>query len=192
MELHAAGLLAVLAAAVFAAQSAGRSLAPAALFASFAGTAFAFSRLGAPDPTTLGFCIVAAAIAGLSRPRWWMLPPVAGGLSGAAWVSILEAQGLPWPPGALAAAVLLAVAAGLAARRRGFMSAEVRDEALVIVASFALLLSLGPDVVDGWRSSVALKAQPLTAAGPQVSPWLGVLVAASVVLGGAYSLWKRK
>jgi len=72
------------------------------------------------------------------------------------------------------------------------MSAEVRDEALVIVAAFALLLAVGPDVVDGWRSSVALKAEPLAAAGPEVGPWLGAVVVVSIVLGGAYSLWKRR
>lgn len=192
MELHAAGLLAVLAAAVFGAQSARGALGAATLAASFAAAVLAFSTLVPPSPTTLGFCVVAAAVAALARPRWWWLPPVAAGLFAAAWISILEAQGLPWLPGALAAVGVLAAAALLAARRRGFMSAEMRDEALVIVAAFALLLAVGHDVVDGWRSSVALKAEPLAAAGPQVGPWLGALVAASVLLGGAYSLWKRK
>ena len=192
MQLHAAGLLAVLAAAVFAAQSARGALASATLAASFAAAVLAFSLLVPPSPTTLGFCVVAAAVASLARPRWRWLPPVAAGVFAAAWISILEAQGLPWLPGAVAAAGVLAAAILLAARRRGFMPDEVRDEALVIIASFALLLSLGPDVVDGWRSSVALKAEPLAAAGPQGGPVLGALVAVSVLLGGAYTLWKRK
>lgn len=192
MEVHVAGLLAALAAAVFAAQSARGALAPAALAVTFTAAALAFSALVPPSPTTLGFCVVAAAVAALARPRWSWLPPVAAGICAAAWISILEAQGLPWLPGALAAAGVLAAAVLLAARRRGFMPDEVRDEALVIVASFALLLAIGPDVVDGWRSSIALKAEPLGAAGPQIGPLLGALIAASVLLGGAYTLWKRK
>ena len=192
MEFPAAGLLAVLAAAVFAAQSAGRRMALTMLGASFAVTVFAFSRLPPLGTTTLGFGVAAAAIAALARPRWWLLAPLAAGVCASAWVSILGSQGLPWLPGTLAASGLLAAASISAARRRGFMPDEMRDEALLIVASFALLLSLGPGVVDGWRSSVALKAEPLAAESPQAGPWLGALVAASMLLGGAYSLWKRK
>lgn len=191
MELHAAGILAALAAAVFAAQCA-RGRAPLILLVAFAGAAFAFARFGSPDVTTLGFCLVAAAVTALARPQWSLLPPLAAGIAAAAWISILEAQGLPWPAGVVAAGGLLAVAMSLAARRRGFVSAELRDEALVIVASFALLLAIGPDIVDGWRSSVALKAEPLAAAGPQVGPWLVALVAGVVLLGAAYTAWKRR
>jgi hypothetical protein len=191
VELHAAGILAALAAAVFAAQCT-RGRAAFVLLGVFVGAAFAFARFGSPDVPTFGFCLVAAAVTMLARPQWTLLPGLAAGIAAAGWISILEAQGLPWLPGALAAAGLLAVGAGLAARRRGFMSAEVRDEALVLVASFALLLAVGPDVVDGWRSSVALKAGPLAAAGPQVGPWLGALVVGVVLLGAAYTAWKRR
>jgi hypothetical protein len=192
LELHAAGVLAALAAVVFGAQCAGGRAALALLLGAFAGAVFGFARLGAPETTTLGFCIAAAAIAALARPRWSLLPPVAAGIFAAAWISVLRGQGLPWLPAAVAAACLLATAAGLAARRRGFMSAELRDEALVLVAAFALLSSLGPDVVEGWRSAIALKAEPLAAAGPDVGPWLGATVVGSVLLGGAYTMWKRR
>jgi hypothetical protein len=191
LELHAAGILAALAAVVFGAQCAARA-ALALLFGAFAVAAFGMFRLGTIETTTLGFCIVAAAIAGFARPRWSLLSPVAAGLFAAGWTSILQGQGLPWLPATLVAGSVLAAAVGLAARRRAFMSAELRDEALVLVAAFALLLSLGPDVVEGWRSAVALKAEPLAAAGPDVGPWLGALVVASVLLGGAYTMWKRR
>jgi len=192
VELHAAGVLAALAATVFAAQCASGRATLFLLIGCFAAAAGAFLVLAPLDASTLGFCIVAAAATVLARPHWRLLPPAAAGLFAAAWISILEAQGLPWLPGALAAGTLLAVSVGLAARRRGFMHDDVRDEALVLVASFALLLAVGPDVVDGWRSSIALKAEPLAAAGPEIGPWLGALVAGIVMLGGAYSLWKRR
>jgi hypothetical protein len=162
------------------------------LLGAFAGAAGAFAWFGPPAVATLGFCVAAAAVTALMRPRWFLLPPLAAGFAAAAWISILEAQGLPWLPSALAAAILLGVTVSLAARRRGFLSAELRDEALVLVALFALLLVIVPDVVDGWRSSVALKAEPLAATGPQVGPWLGALVAAVVLLGAAYTAWKRR
>lgn len=191
MELNAAGVLAPIAAAVFAAQCAGGRTA-FVLLGAFAGAAGAFAWFGPPAAATLGFCVVAAAVTALVRPRWFLLPPLAAGFAAAGWITILEAQGLPWLPSALAPAILLGVAVGLAARRRGFLSAEMHDEALVLVAVFALLLAIGPDVVDGWRSSVALQAEPLAAAGPQVGPWLGALVAAVVLVGAAYTAWKRR
>jgi hypothetical protein len=191
VELHAAGILAALAAAAFGSQCASprRAL---VLLASFAGAALAFARFGALDTAALGFSVGAAALAALARPRWTLLPPLAAGISAAAWISMLEAQGAPWSAGAVAAAVVLAAAVGLAARREAFASAELRDEALVLVGAFALLLAVIPEVVEGWRSSIALKAEPLAAAGPEMGPWLGAVVLATVALGGAYSLWKRR
>lgn len=191
MELNAAGILAALAAAVFAAQSWRNRASVALLLVSFAGTVVAFAGSRFFDAATLGYCIVGAAVASLARPRWWLLPPVAAGICGAAWVSILGGQGLPWAPAIVIAAAVLAASAG-GARRRGFLSNEVRDEALVIVAAFALLLAVGPAVVDGWRSSITLAAEPLGAAGPEFGPWLGAIVAVSLLLGGAYSIWKRR
>lgn len=192
MELHAAGILAGLAAAVFAAQCAGGRAVLAALLGSFAGAAFVFARLGALDVTALGFCLAAAAVAALARPQWRLLPPLAAGISAAAWISILQAQGLPWLPAAAVAVFVTAAAVVLAALRRGFVTADLRDEALVIVAAFALLLGLGPGVVEGWRSSVALQSEPLASAGPQIEPWLGALVIVTALLGGAYTIWKRR
>jgi hypothetical protein len=192
VELHAAGVLAALAAAVFAAQCASGRAVLVLSIGSIAAAAVALSSAAPLERMTLGFCVVAAAVVALTRPRWWWLAPAAAGGFGGAWISILEAQGLPWLPAALAAGVLLVATVGVAQRRREFMSAELRDEALVLVASLALLLAVGPDVVAGWRSSVALKSEPLAAAGPEIGPWLGTVVVAAVLLGGAYSLWKRR
>jgi hypothetical protein len=190
VELNAAGVLAALAAAVLAAQAADRT-ALAGLAASFALMLAVSARLELPAVSVLAFCIAAAQITALARPRWRVLPPLAAGVFAAVWVSILEAQGLPWAPAALAAAALL-VAAATASRRAGFASAELRDEALVLVGSFALLLAIGPDVVAGWRSAVALTAEPLGAAGPEIEPWVGALVVGCVLLGGGYAAWKRR
>jgi hypothetical protein len=193
VELQAAGVLAALAATVFAAQPAGHRRATlVALPASLALATLLLHWLTVPEIGALAFCIAAAAVACLVRlgPAW--LPPIAAGITGAVWISLLEAQGLPWPPAVLLAAALLAAAAMLPMRRQDFAPADVRDEALVLVACFALLLAVGPDVADGWRSATALTAEPLAAAGPDVGPALAALVVACLLLGGVYSFWKRR
>jgi hypothetical protein len=192
VELHAAGVLAALAVVVFAAQCAATRAMLAALLASFAGTALAFAWVGFFRPTVAAFCIAAAAVTAFARPRWSACAPLAAGFCGAVWLSILRTQGLPWLPAMVGVALVIAAAVALAARRPGFVPAELRDEALLLIALFALLMAIGPDIVGGWQSAVALTAEPLGAAAPAVSPWLGALVVASVLLGGAYSLWKRR
>ena len=196
MELQAAGVLTALAATVFAGSrgvergSLAASL--AALLATSAVTSSLFAWFGPPDVSTLAFCIVAASAAALARPSWQWLPPLAAGIGSAGWISVLRTQGLPWLPAALLAAAVLLAACVLAARRIGFAPAEMRDEALVIVGLFALLLAVGPDVMEGWQAGVALTAEPLSAEGPEVGPWLGAVILGSAMLGGAYTVWKRR
>lgn len=191
MELQAAGVLMALAAAVFAGQADGARASLAAMLAALALAGAAFVRLGAPDVSAIAFCVVAAGATALARPQWVLLPPLAAGLFAAAWISVLRAQGLPWLPAVLLAVSVSLAARALAARRAGFAPPELRDEALVVVAAFGLLLAIGPDVVDGWRSAVSLQAEPLAGQG-DVGPWLGALAFGCVLLGGAYTAWKRR
>lgn len=190
MELTAAGILAALAATVLAAHTTGRKAA-ATLAAAGIVAAAVFRWAGVPDVSNWAFCMAAALGTVLVRPRWWFAP-LAAGVCAAAWISILEVQGLPWLPAALLAVSVTGVAVGLAQRRAGFASAEVRDEAVVLVSCFALLLALGPELVDGWRSATALAAEPLSADVPSVGPWLGAFVIGCLLMGGVYSLWKRR
>ena len=192
MELHAAGVLAALAATVLAAQCTADRRRLGVLFAVFVAVASLFAWARILDIEALAYCIAAAHAAAFLQPRWWLLPPIGGGIAAAGWVSILRAQGLPWLPAALAAAALLVATISLVRRRPAFMSEDVRDEALILVGVSALALATGPDIVDGWRSGLTLMAEPLAASGSSVGPWLGALVGASVVLGGAYTAWKRR
>jgi hypothetical protein len=177
---------------VFAGQCGVDRAALAALLGAIAVTSAVFAWLGALDVSAQAFCIVAASATALARPSWKWLPPLAAGIVAAGWISILRAQGLPWLPAALLASAVLAVACVLAARRAGFAPAEMRDEALVIVGLFALLLAVGPDVVAGWQAGMALMAEPLSAEGPDVGPWWAGAVLGSAMLGGAYAAWKRR
>jgi hypothetical protein len=180
-----------LAVAVFAGQADAARASLVAMPAALAVAGAAFAGLGAPDVSAMAFCVVAAGATALARPQWVLLPPLAAGLFAAAWSSVLRAQGLPWLPAVLLAVAVLLGARAVAARRAGFAPPELRDEALVVVASFGLLLAVGPDVVAGWRSAVSLKAEPLAGQGG-VGPWLGALALGCVLLGGAYTAWKRR
>jgi hypothetical protein len=191
VELNAAGVLAALTAAVLAGHCAAKA-ARAVLAASFAVACLLLARVGLPAIDALAFSAAAALAAALVRPQWFWLPPVGAGVFGAAWASILTAQGLPWLPALLGAGALTAAAAGLAARRAGFMSADVRDEALVLVGTFALLLAVGPAAVAGWRSAQTLAAEPLGGGAPEIGPWLVAISIGSVLLGAAYAMWKRR
>jgi hypothetical protein len=192
VELHAAGVLAALAATVMAAQCVAARARLAVLLGTFVAAAALLAWRAILDVEALAFCIAAAHAAAFLRPRWSWVPPIAGGIAAAGWLSVLRAQGLPWLPAALAAAALLVVTIGLVKRRPAFMSDEVRDEALVLVGVSALLLATGPTIVDGWRSGLALTAEPLAAPSSSVGPWLGVLVLGCVALGGVYTAWKRR
>jgi hypothetical protein len=64
----------------------------------------------------------------------------------------------------------------------------LREEALLLVGG----LGLGGPLASGWRSAGALAAQPLSAARSVGEGWLAAFAVACVVLGGLYSLWKRR
>lgn len=128
-----------------------------------------------------------------SGPRPWSA--AFGGAASAFWLTGLLAGGFPhWL--ALPMTVMLpALAMQLARRRRGFYTARLGDEALVIVLLAALLLALAPEISRGWLASAppaASAAQPgEAAAGMEL--WLPLLVAlASLLLGALYRLYLHR
>lgn len=192
MELHVAGVLTALAVAGFAAPCAATAGTVAILVASVTGVTLLFIATGIPQHSTIAFVILAGAVLALTRPAWWILPPLAAGFSGVAWTSILRLQGLPWAPAVLAAGLLITAAVVLAKRRVGFTTAALRDEALLMIGVLAALVAMAPDAVGGWQSGLALTAGPLSSEGPTGGPWLALLVVGCMLLGGSYTLWKRR
>jgi hypothetical protein len=53
-------------------------------------------------------------------------------------------------------------------------------------------VALGSRLVDGFKSADAFASQPLAGGRVAGVGWLAAFVAACVVLGGLYSLWKRR
>lgn len=190
MLLHAFGILCGLSLTVLA-TFAARPAGAVALGAGFALAWIALPRGIVPDPVWFGLLLAAGAALGL-----WArgsLPAAAiGGVAGALWLRVLEAQGAP-PLLAFVLVAAVAAAAAIASRRRAaFASAALRDEALLLAALFALLLAAAPGVREGFDSAVALTAVPLAAEAPPAAPWALAVAAVSVLAGGLYAAWRRR
>jgi hypothetical protein len=191
LELYAAGLLSGLAAAAFVTSHRIGRAGSVLVAATFLAVALAApSRL--PPPATMGCLAALLAAAGLFRPRWAALVAVTGGGFGGLWVSTLVTQGLPFAAALPVGAAPLVLGAWFNARHAGFAPAGVRDESLLVVGAFGLLLAVGSEVVEGWESGRALAAAPIDNAAMVSGAWPVAVVAACVVLGGVYSLWRRK
>lgn len=192
MLVQAFGILCGLALAVFSSTGI-RGLFGIGIFAvSFAATILLVSPDRFPDPVW-----VAASIGGLSwlilwKPRLWLVAATTSGFAGGVWLRLLEAEGLPL---FMAAVVVLAIAAAtavLSKRQSHFAPAPLRDEAVLLVGVYSVVLAASPSVYAGYESAIALTAVPLAAPDSVPAPWaLGVAVG-FLFVGGAWALWKHR
>ena len=192
VELHVVGMLCALAAAVFAALRVADRVSAAALVVGFGSALVAVTPGRFPEPAAIGAAAVVLAGAALFRPRWWLATAFGAGALGGVWVSVLRAQGLPLAPALLLAAAVPAAALLLRTRRPKFAPSVLREEALLLVGGLGLVVALGPRLVAGIKSADAFAAQPLSGEQNAGVGWLAAFVAACVVLGALYSLWKRR
>ncbi|HET7133297.1 MAG TPA: hypothetical protein VFJ95_13665 [Gammaproteobacteria bacterium] len=186
------GMLCALAAAGFAALRAADRVSVAALVMGFASTLVAATTGRFPEPSSIGAAAVVLVGVGLFRPSWRLAPALAAGAFAGVWVSVLRAQGLPLAPASALAAALPAAAMALTTLRPKFAPSALREEALLLVGALGLVVALGPRLVAGFKSADAFAAQPLSGEQAAGVGWLAAFVAACVVLGGLYSLWKRR
>ncbi|HET8697477.1 MAG TPA: hypothetical protein VFO94_08330 [Gammaproteobacteria bacterium] len=192
MELHAVGMLCALGAAGFAALRAADRAGMAAVMAGFGAALGAVTAGRFPEPSSIGAAAVVLAAVALFRPSLWLAAALAAGAFAGLWVSVLRAQGLPLAPALVLAAAVPAAAMALTTRRPRFAPSVLREEALLLVGGLGLVVALGPPLVAGFESADAFASQPLSG-GPEASVgWLSAFVAGCVVLGGLYSLWKRR
>lgn len=188
MGAQALQLLCLLAAATFAALSAAQ---PRALVLLAVGAVLGAAS-SAIVATSLPLIIAVAAGVLLARPQWQLVPPIAAGLAAGAWTAMLATQGVPVIAALVVAVVAVSAAVWLAAHRPGFAPALLRDEALLVVGALAMVLAASDAVAEGWRAALNLAAVPLAGNEPKGGTGLVAVVVASVVLGGGYSLWKRR
>lgn len=146
-----------------------------------------------PDPRWTGCIVAGVAVLHIFRPhlRWPAL--LCGGALAGFWSALLQIQGLGRGPSLAIAAAIPAVAAGLALWRRDFAPESLREEAMLVMVVLGLMVAMIPEISEGWRSALALNRADENAQANQVmSGWVLVLSAASVVLGGLYSLLRRR
>jgi hypothetical protein len=191
VELNAAGILSALAAAVLAGLCGAERAELVALTLSFVVAATLTAAVIGLAPAVVAAVVATAAILALARPGWRWVAPVGAGICAACWVSVLATQGLPFAVALPAAGALVATAVALAARRLEFAPPAVRDESLVLVAVFALVVAIGADLVAGWHSGLKLAKEPLAATMPNGGLGLVAVVVGCLALGGLYALWKR-
>jgi hypothetical protein len=192
VEMHAVGMLCALSAAGFAALRAADRAGVAAVVAGFGAALGAVAPGRFPEPSSIGAAAVVLAAVALFRPSATLAAALAAGAFAGVWVSVLRAQGLPLAPALVLAAAVPAAAMALTALRPRFAPSVLREEALLFIGGLGLVVALGPPLVAGFESADAFASQPLTGGPGAGAGWLAAFVAACVVLGGLYSLWKGR
>jgi len=191
LELHALSLVCGLAAVALAPGALDRA-GLGAMLAGFIVVLLAVSTERFPQPASIGALAAVACGYALYKPQATRILATAAGVFGGLWVSVLAGQGLPFLAALPSAVAVLGASVWLAARRADFAPARLREEAWLIVGMFGLLLAVGPAVVEGWRSARAFAGAPLAGESSVQSLWLPAFVAGCLVVGGLYSVWKRR
>ncbi|HEY5623703.1 MAG TPA: hypothetical protein VIV14_08065 [Gammaproteobacteria bacterium] len=192
LELHALGLLCGLGATSLATLTSEGWRYRVLFVAGFVAGAIFLGSDRFPNPTWVATIAAVAAAVTLWRPAWSGAGIVFGGVLGGLWISVLAAQGLPFFAATIIAVTLPGVAVWLCAVRTSFATPRLREEALVMLIGLGLVLATGPDIADGWRSAIALKAVPLVSEQPAGAGWSLAFLGSCALVGGLYSLWRRR
>lgn len=193
ISFHALWMLCAFGVVVHAATAARRVRDLVALAAGFIIAATLASPQRLPDPAWAGVLSAGAAIVILFRPRYAIVSTAWGGALGGMLTAMTEVQGLHPIAAFAAVAALAAITAWLARRRPHFATEVLRDEALLGLCVFGLLVAILPGVTDGWQAAANLTVEPATP-GPTtpVPAWTLTLVIMATALGAIYSLWSRR
>jgi hypothetical protein len=178
--------------AVHAAIAAHRARDLAAFAVGFAIATVVASPQRLPDPAWVGVVSAGAAVAILFRPRYAMASSAWGGALGGMLTAMTEVQGLHPLAAVAAVAVLAATPAWLTRARASFAPEVLREEALLGLCLFGLVIAIMPGVIDGWQAAANLTIEPATAAPTiPVPTWTLAVVGTATALGAVYSLWSR-
>jgi hypothetical protein len=192
VELLAVGIVGGLGATVLAAAAGGRPVYPLAMLLGFVLAAWWLGTSRLPEPAFVGAVGALVSVGVLIWPRYRLPALFVGGGLAWIWGLALAVQGVPLAAAVGVALGVPAVVFPLATYHERFSSRIVVDEALVIVAGLGLLLATVPTITAGWDSAVALRAAPVDAGARPGRGWVLILALAIVLMGAAYSLWKRR
>jgi len=193
ISFHALWMLCACGVVVHATTAARRVRDLAAFAAGFVVATIVASPQRLPDPAWVGVVSAGAAVVILFRPRYAMASAVWGGALGGMLTAMTEVQGLHPMAATAAVAVLAATPAWLARARASFAPEVLREEALLGLCLFGLVIAIMPGVIDGWQAAANLTIEPATP-GPTIPlpTWTLALAGTATALGAVYSLWSRR
>ena len=193
ISFHALWMLCACGVVVHATTAARRVRDLAAFAAGFVVATIVASPQRLPDPAWVGVISAGAAVVILFRPRYAMASAAWGGALGGMLTAMTEVQGLHPIAAVAAVTVLAATPAWLTRTRAAFAPEVLREEALLGLCLFGLVVAIMPGVIDGWQAAATLTIEPATT-GPTIPlpTWTLALVGTAMALGAVYSLWSRR
>jgi hypothetical protein len=148
-----------------------------------------------PDARWIGCAVAAIATVLVFRPNAQWIGPLCGGVLAGLLAVLLEAQGVAFWVAMPGAVLLPAASAYCCSRRPDFAPGDLRQEAMLATAALGLIVAMIPEVTAGWQSALALNREAETESGSSqiiIANWVLVLSAASVALGGLYTLLRHR
>ena len=193
MILHALALLSGLSSPVFAATPRPSLWLRLLLIAAGFAAAAWFLSGRTPDAARTAASLAAVGAARLAWPtRLEPVMPLASGAAAAVLWRVLGAQALPQ-----SLAIVVATLPGLASAwfttaRPQFAPPRLRDEALLLVLAFGVVVAVVPAFAEGWHAALSLNAQSMSTQPAPVPLWTATTAASVVALGAGYSAWRYR
>lgn len=145
-----------------------------------------------PEPVTVASLSAGVAALKIARPKYTVAPALFGGVLAGLSASLLQVYGLPVWIALPLVALSPAVAVLLTIRSPYFAPADLKEEALLGLLAFSLLSALAPVLIAGWQSASALNLEGGRSVNFTLPAWTLALALASMLLGGAYAVWRRR
>jgi hypothetical protein len=145
-----------------------------------------------PDARWIGGTAAAVAALHIFRPSIRWIGPVYGGILAGVLGVLLQAQGVSVIIAVPLAVAALSVSAYLSDRRSEFAPETLRQEAMLATMILGLTVAVIPGVMAGWQSAIALNREQTDSSNQIIATWVLVLGASSMMLGGLYSLLRRR
>lgn len=145
------------------------------------------------QPTQLAVVLAMAAGYGLFSPHRNGVLMALAGIAAAYWTAMLAGQGISLALAIASPVLVLLAAAFCTLHRPGFVSPQLRAEALVIVMVLALAQAIVPTVMEAWRSAAVFQEAALTYDNDREALIVLTLTALFFVLGALYQggIFKR-
>ena len=144
------------------------------------------------NPVWVGILVAVAAGLQLARPGFFPIAAFTSGVLAGCWIPLLRAQLVDVVPALLLAVGVPVVSMLLTLRRPRFAPISVFEDSMLLIVVLGLVVAVGPQVVEGWRSAGIMNVEYETGANATAAPWVLFIGCSSLVLGGCYSLWWRR